>query len=66
MLVKTNCSHLDILISNLKNIHSKLEERIKVKKQIDNLPCGYMVKDDIEIGHGNIVHLWMLGFNYYV
>ena len=36
----------------------------KGQKQIDNLPCGYIVKDDIEIGHGNIVPLWMFGFNY--
>ncbi len=36
----------------------------KGKKQIENIPNGIIVKDDIEYGHGIIVPLWAFGFNY--
>lgn len=36
----------------------------KGKKQIENLPEGFVVKDDIEFGHGNVIPLWHFGFNY--
>jgi len=38
--------------------------RKKGKKQIEHLPHGIIVKDDIEIGHENIVPLWQFGLNY--
>ena len=36
----------------------------KGKKQIENIPGGIIVRDDIEYGHGIIVPLWQFGFNY--
>lgn len=38
--------------------------RNKGKKQIDGIENAYIVKDDIEFGHGNVVPLWSFGFNY--
>lgn len=36
----------------------------KGKKQIENLQEGFIVKDDIEFGHGYVIPLWHFGFNY--
>ncbi len=36
----------------------------KGKKQIENVPNGIVVKDDIEYGYGNVVPLWAFGLNY--
>lgn len=36
----------------------------KGKKQIEGVPNGIVVRDDIEYGHGNIVPLWYFGLNY--
>lgn len=36
----------------------------KGRKQIENLPNGIIVKDDIEFGHGIVLPLWQFGFNY--
>ena len=38
--------------------------RKKGKKQIEDLPDGIIVKDDIESGHGITVPLWQFGLNY--
>ncbi|MBR4837957.1 MAG: AAA family ATPase [Bacteroidales bacterium] len=38
--------------------------RKKSKKQIENISDGFIVKDDIEYGHGNIIPLWHFGLNY--
>lgn len=38
--------------------------RNKGKKQIENVPNGIIVKDNIEFGHGISVPLWQFGFNY--
>ena len=38
--------------------------RGKGQKQIENVPDSYVIKDDIEYGHGNIIPLWQFGFNY--
>ena len=38
--------------------------RKKGKKQIENVKNGFIVKDDIEFGHGIIIPLWQFGFNY--
>lgn len=36
----------------------------KGQKQIADAAEGYIVKDDIEIGFGNVLPLWTFGFNY--
>ena len=38
--------------------------RIKGKKQIQDINNGYVVKDDIEFGGGNVIPLWHFGLNY--
>ncbi len=36
----------------------------KKHKQIEGLPNAYLMKDDLEIGSGNVIPLWMFGFLY--
>ena len=36
----------------------------KGKKQISNADEGYIVRDDIELGNGNIIPLWAFGLTY--
>ena len=36
----------------------------KGKKQITDAEEGYVVKDDIEFGSGNIIPLWAFGLTY--
>lgn len=36
----------------------------KGKKQIENVANGFIVRDDIEVGHGIVVPLWMFGMSY--
>ena len=38
--------------------------RSKGKKQIEGISDAYIVKDDIEYPHDNVVPLWMFGLNY--
>ena len=38
--------------------------RKKGKKQIEGLPDAFIVRDDIETGHGIYVPLWQFGLNY--
>ena len=38
--------------------------RSKTRKQIEDLERAYVVKDDIEHGHGNVVPLWAFGLLY--
>jgi len=38
--------------------------RNKAGKQIKDVPDSYVAKDNIEIGSGNIIPLWMFGFLY--
>jgi predicted AAA+ superfamily ATPase len=38
--------------------------RKKGKKQISGATKGYVVKDDIELGSGNIIPLWAFGLTY--
>ena len=38
--------------------------RKKGKQQIEDVPNGFIVKDDIEYGHHNVVPLWAFGLNY--
>lgn len=36
----------------------------KGKQQIENIADAYIVKDDIEMGFGNVIPLWAFGLNY--
>ena len=36
----------------------------KKQKQITDISDSYVVKDDIELGHGNVIPLWYFGMNY--
>jgi hypothetical protein len=36
----------------------------KTRKQLSGLKRGYLVKDDIEVGAGKNVPLWLFGFLY--
>ena len=38
--------------------------RNKGRKQIKDVDNAFIVKDDIEYGHGNVIPLWHFGFNY--
>lgn len=38
--------------------------RKKKQRQLQNIENGYVVKDDIETGYGNIIPLWMFGMLY--
>lgn len=38
--------------------------RKKKQNQLQNIADGYVVKDDIETGYGNIIPLWMFGMLY--
>lgn len=38
--------------------------RKKGKKQIENIPDSYIVKDDVEFAHGQVIPLWAFGLNY--
>lgn len=46
------------------NIHFEIGGKNKKKKQIRDLENSWIVKDDIEIGSGNIIPLWLFGFLY--
>ena len=36
----------------------------KKQKQIQDAAQGYIVKDDIETGYGNVIPLWQFGLTY--
>lgn len=36
----------------------------KRQRQLQSIENGYVVKDDIETGYGNIIPLWMFGMLY--
>ena len=38
--------------------------RKKGKKQLEDLPDSFIVKDDIEFAQGNVIPLWAFGLNY--
>ena len=38
--------------------------RKKGSKQLEDIPNGIVVRNDIETGHGIFVPLWQFGFNY--
>ena len=42
----------------------KVGGRKKGKKQIEDIPDSFIVKDDIEFAQGNVIPLWAFGLNY--
>ena len=40
------------------------KEKNKKQKQITDISDSFIVKDDIELGHGNVIPLWYFGMNY--
>ena len=42
----------------------EIGEKSKTKKQIAGIPNSFVIKDNIEIGSGNIIPLWMFGLLY--
>lgn len=46
------------------NLTFEVGGRKKGKQQIEGIPNAYVVKDDIERGHGNVIPLWHFGMNY--
>ena len=52
----------DFLVDN--NYLFEVGGKNKGFKQIKDLPASYVVADDIEIGSGNKIPLWLFGFLY--
>jgi uncharacterized protein len=52
----------DFLIDN--TILIEIGGTAKKKKQLENEPNAFVVKDGIELGFGNIIPLWMMGLLY--
>ena len=44
--------------------HFEIGRKGKTRRQIRNLVRAYVVKDDIEVGHENVIPLWLFGFLY--
>ena len=44
--------------------HFEIGGKGKTRRQIRNLVRAYVVKDDIEVGHENVIPLWLFGFLY--
>jgi len=44
--------------------HMEVGGRNKTRKQLKSLEHGYLVKDDIEVGAGDSIPLWLFGFLY--
>lgn len=52
----------DFLVNN--QFTFEVGGRKKKQKQLQDVTDGYVVKDDIETGYGNIIPLWMFGMLY--
>jgi hypothetical protein len=53
---------VDFIVSDKYNI--EIGGKIKTKKQLVGLENGYKVVDNIEIGNGNQIPLWLFGMTY--
>jgi len=51
-------------ISRLESTWLKLVGKTKIFKQIANQPDSYLAVDQLEIGMGNKIPLWLFGFLY--
>jgi predicted AAA+ superfamily ATPase len=49
---------------DIKDMTFEVGGKSKGKRQIAEAKKGYVVKDDIEYGYGNVVPLWAFGLNY--
>jgi predicted AAA+ superfamily ATPase len=49
---------------SIKNMTFEIGGKSKGRKQIENIPNSYIVKDDIEYGYQNVIPLWAFGMNY--
>lgn len=49
---------------DIKGMTFEVGGKSKGKRQIAEVKKGYVVKDDIEYGYGNVVPLWTFGLNY--
>ncbi|MEA3451413.1 MAG: AAA family ATPase [Bacteroidota bacterium] len=62
-LLKVNTSkQSDFLINDTYTF--EIDGKSKGQKQIKNLENSFIVKDNIEIGSGNIIPIWLFGFLY--
>ena len=60
---KTNATpETDFLVDN--KYYFEIGGKNKTRKQVKNLPYSYVIKDDIEIGVGRNIPLWLFGFLY--
>ncbi|MFA5620467.1 MAG: AAA family ATPase [Weeksellaceae bacterium] len=55
-------SHTDFLVDEKYSF--EIGGKNKTKKQLENKPDSFVVKDDIEIGNENTIPLWLFGFLY--
>lgn len=55
-------SHTDFLVGEKYSF--EIGGKNKTKKQLENKPDSFVVKDDIEIGNENTIPLWLFGFLY--
>ena len=63
-LICTILVHFSSRISDFEIDGNIFEVGGKKKKQIQDAAQGYVVKDDIETGYGNIIPLWQFGLTY--
>ena len=60
---KTNASKLsDFMVMDKYTL--EVGGKNKTQKQIETIDHAFVVKDDIEIGSGNVIPLWLFGFLY--
>ena len=52
----------DFVVDN--NIYFEIGGKSKTRKQISGLKNAFVLKDDVLLGHGNVLPLWLLGFLY--
>lgn len=55
-------SHTDFLVDE--KYYFEIGGKNKTKKQLENRENSFVVKDNIEIGNGNTIPLWLFGFLY--
>ncbi|MBQ7419578.1 MAG: hypothetical protein IJV17_02425 [Prevotella sp.] len=56
--------YFDIVESRQRSTEGHVGGKKKKQKQIQSAEQGYVVKDDIETGYGNIIPLWQFGLTY--
>ena len=60
---KTNASKVsDFLVMDKYTL--EVGGKNKTQKQIETVDHAFVVKDDIQIGYGNVIPLWLFGFLY--